>query len=192
MNIANRITMFRIILAFVFIFLIFSSGLWAKAGALIVFIVAAISDFLDGYIAHKRNLVTDFGKIMDPIADKVLVLSAFTCFVQMQLIESWMFVVIILRELLITSLRLFALSKGHVVAASKAGKHKTVSQLAVIIFILIFIVAKEAMLEYATWNPAWEKFFLNSIFVMMLVTVGFTLFSGFSYLWENRKMISRN
>jgi len=62
----------------------------------------------------------------------------------------------------------------------------------VIIFILIFIVAKEAMLEYATWNPAWEKFFLNSIFVMMLVTVGFTLFSGFSYLWENRKMISRN
>jgi len=102
-----------------------------------------------------------------------------------------MFVVIISREMLITSLRVLALKKGKVLAASKAGKHKTVSQMVAIVFILIFIVTKEIMLTFFTWNPLWEKFFLNGIFILMLITVGFTLYSGFSYLWENRKVITR-
>jgi CDP-diacylglycerol--glycerol-3-phosphate 3-phosphatidyltransferase len=183
--------MLRILLTFVFMFLLFVHGLWAKVSALVVFILAAISDFLDGMIAQKKNMVTDFGKLMDPIADKILVLAAFATFVQMQLIEAWMFVIIIAREILITSLRLFALNKGKVLSAARAGKHKTVSQMLVIFVILLFIVAKEVMLAYFTWNPDWERAFRMVIYCLMLVTVGFTLYSGVSYLWENRKIITR-
>ncbi|MEW6101066.1 MAG: CDP-diacylglycerol--glycerol-3-phosphate 3-phosphatidyltransferase [Candidatus Omnitrophota bacterium] len=191
MNIANRITMLRIIFAFVFMFFLFQAKLWAKALSLLIFCFAALSDFLDGLIAHKKNMVTDFGKLMDPIADKILVLSAFIAFVQMQLIEAWMFVIIVSREILITSLRLFALNKGKVLSASRSGKHKTLSQMLVIFSILVFIVLKEVMITYFTWNPDWERFFRQAIFVLMLLTVSLTLYSGLSYLWENRKIITR-
>lgn len=194
MNIANRLTMLRIVLTFVFMFFLlypFSHGLWAKSLALLVFIFAALSDFFDGWLAHKKNMVTDFGKLMDPIADKILVLAAFAAFVQMQLIEAWMVVIIIARELLITSLRLFALNKGKVLSATKAGKHKTVSQMAVILLILGFVVFKEVMLTFYTWNPAWEKLFRQGIYILMLVTVALTLYSGLSYLWDNRKIIAK-
>lgn len=191
MNTANKLTILRIIFTFIFMFFLFCHGLWAKITALTIFIFAALSDFFDGRIAHKNNMVTDFGRLMDPIADKILVLAAFAAFVQMQLIEAWMFVIIVSREILITSLRLFALNKGKVLSASRAGKHKTLSQMLVIFCILGFIVAKEAMLIYFTWNPAWEKIFRRAIFVLMFFTVGLTLYSGLSYLWENRKIISR-
>ena len=191
MNSANRLTMLRIILTFVFMFFLFIPALWAKATALLIFIFAALSDFFDGRIAQKRNMVTDFGKLMDPIADKILVLAAFAAFVQIQLIDAWMFVIIVAREILITSLRLFALNKGKVLSAAKAGKHKTLSQMVVIFYILGFIVLKEAILAFSTWNPAWESFFRNSIYMMMLLTVGLTLYSGLSYLWENRKVITK-
>ena len=191
MNIANRLTMLRIILTFVFMFFLFIPALWAKATALLIFIFAALSDFFDGKIAQKRNMVTDFGKLMDPIADKILVLAAFAAFVQIQLIDAWMFVIVVAREILITSLRLFALNKGKVLSAAKAGKHKTLSQMVVIFYILGFIVLKEAILTFSTWNPSWESFFRNSIYMMMLLTVGLTLYSGLSYLWENRKVITK-
>ena len=190
MNIANRITMARIVLTFVFMFFLFCHGLWAKAISLVVFMLAALSDFLDGFIANKRNMVTDFGRVMDPIADKILVLAAFSAFVQLQIIEAWMFMIIVSREILITSLRLFALNKGKVLSAARAGKHKTVSQMLVIFTILGFIVLKESMLTYSTWNPLWEKVFRQGIYVLMLITVGLTLYSGISYLWENRKIIA--
>ena len=191
MNIANRITLLRIALTFVFMFFLFGQGLWAKVISLIIFTLAALSDFYDGWLAHKKNIVTDFGKFMDPIADKILVLAAFAAFVQMQLIEAWMFVIIISRELLITSLRLFALNKGKVLAATKAGKHKTLSQMSVIFVILGFIVLKEVMLRFFTWNPYWERLFRVGIYVFMLLAVGLILYSGISYLWENRKIIAK-
>jgi len=191
MNIANRITMLRIALTFVFMFFLFCNGLWAKVASLVIFILAALSDFLDGFIAHRRNMITDFGRLMDPIADKILVLAAFAAFVQMQLIDAWMFLIIVSREILITSLRLFALNKGKVLSAAKAGKHKTVSQMGLIFLILGFIVFKEVMLTYFTWNPAWEKMFRQGIYLLMLVTVALTLYSGLSYLWDNRKIIAK-
>lgn len=191
MNIPNRITMLRILATFLFMFFLFCQGLWAKVISLVIFILAAISDFYDGWLAEKKNMVTDFGKFMDPIADKILVLAAFAAFVQMQLIDAWMFVIIISREILITSLRLFALNKGKVLAASKAGKHKTLSQMAVIFSILGFIVLKEMMLEFYTWNPSWERFFRSGIYLLMILTVGLTLYSGISYLWQNRKIITK-
>jgi CDP-diacylglycerol--glycerol-3-phosphate 3-phosphatidyltransferase len=191
MNIANRLTLSRIFLTFVFMFFLFCNGLLWKVASLIVFILAALSDLFDGMIAHRRNMVTDFGRLMDPIADKILVLAAFAAFVQMQLIDAWMFVIIVSREILITSLRLFALNKGKVLSAARAGKHKTVSQMVVIFAILGFIVLKEVMLKYSTWNPDWENAFRQGIYALMLLTVGLTLYSGLSYLWENRKIIAR-
>ena len=191
MNIANKLTVARIILTFVFMFFLFCQGLWAKVLSLAIFIFAALSDFLDGKIAQKRNMVTDFGRLMDPIADKILALAAFAAFVQMQLIDAWMFVIIVSREILITSLRLFALNKGKVLSAGKAGKHKTALQMLVIFSILGFIVLKEVMLTFFTWNPAWEKFFRSAIFILMLITVVLTLHSGLYYLWENRKVIAK-
>jgi len=191
MNLANRLTMSRILLTFVFMFFLFCQGLWPKVASLVVFILAALSDLFDGMIAQRRNMVTDFGRLMDPIADKILVLAAFAAFVQLQLIEAWMFVIIIAREIMITSLRLFALNKGKVLSAARAGKHKTVVQMGVIFTILGFILLKEIVLKYSTWNPAWEKMFRQGIFFLMLLTVGLTLYSGLSYLWENRKIITR-
>jgi CDP-diacylglycerol--glycerol-3-phosphate 3-phosphatidyltransferase len=191
MNLANRITMSRILLTFVFMFFLFCHGLIFKILSLVVFILAALSDWFDGMIAQRRNMVTDFGRLMDPIADKILVLAAFAAFVQLQLIDAWMFVIIVSREILITSLRLFALNKGKVLSAARAGKHKTVLQMGVIFLILGFILFKEIVLRYYTWNPGWENVFRQGIFVLMLVTVGSTLYSGLSYLWENRKVITR-
>ena len=196
MNIANRLTMLRIILTFVFMFFLSFPfrgiwSLWAKILSFVIFILAAASDFFDGMIAHKKNMVTDFGRLMDPIADKILVLAAFAAFVQLQLIDAWMFVIIVSREILITSLRMFALNKGKVLSASPAGKHKTASQMVVIFYILGFIVAKEVAKNVSTWNPNWEEFFRRSIYLFMLITVALTLYSGLSYLWQNRKVITR-
>ena len=182
--------MLRILLTFIFMFFLRLPGLWAKVTSLIIFIAAALSDYLDGRIAQKRNLITDFGKLMDPIADKILVLAAFIAFVQMQLIKDWMVLIIISREILITSLRLFALNKGKVLSAGIMGKHKTLSQMVVILSILIFIVFKEVMLSFLTWNPAWERLFHQGIDIFMWFIVGLTLYSGFSYLWDNRKIIA--
>ncbi|MDD5246515.1 MAG: CDP-diacylglycerol--glycerol-3-phosphate 3-phosphatidyltransferase [Candidatus Omnitrophica bacterium] len=193
MNIANKITMFRIFLTAVFIlFLIWWEKIWwTKLISLLIFSLAALSDFLDGLIAKRRNMITDFGKLMDPIADKILVLAAFAAFLQLQIINVWMFMVIISREILITSLRLFALNKGKVLSASKAGKHKTASQMVVIFFILVFVVFQEVMKRFFVWNPNWDNFFKWSIYLLMLFTVGVTLYSGLSYLWENRKIIAK-
>ncbi len=191
MNLANRLTISRILLTFIFMFFLFCNGLWPKAISLIVFILAALSDYFDGMIAQRMNMVTDFGRLMDPIADKILVLAAFAAFVQLQLIDAWMFVIIVSREILITSMRLFALNKGKVHSAARAGKHITILQMMVIFTILSFILFKEIVLKYYTWNPSWEKIFRYGVFFLMLITVGLTLCSGLSYLWQNRKIITR-
>jgi len=201
MNIANRITVLRIILTFVFIFLltwsptweklVFLEGFWLKLSAFLVFLMAALTDFFDGRIAKKKGIVSDFGKFMDPVADKILVLAAFATFVHMRLIAVWMFVIIIARDLVITSLRLFALNKGKVLSASRSGKHKTAFQIFSVFWILGFILLKEAMLRFFTWDPAWEKFFHRGIYVLMCIVVGLTLYSGISYIWENRKVITK-
>lgn len=172
-------------------FFLFCHGLWPKVLSLVVFSLAALSDLFDGMIAQRRNMITDFGRLMDPIADKILVLAAFAAFVQLQLIDAWMFVIIVSREILITSLRLFALNKGKVLSAARAGKHKTALQMFVIFTILGFILLREIVLKYSTWNPAWENVFRQGIFCLMLLIVGLTLYSGLSYLWENRKVITR-
>jgi CDP-diacylglycerol--glycerol-3-phosphate 3-phosphatidyltransferase len=168
-------------------FFVFSEGLSSKILALVTFIVAALTDLFDGRIAKSKNLITDFGKIMDPIADKILVLAAFLSFIQLQLIPAWCVIVIIAREVAVTSLRIFAFSKGVVIAASKGGKHKTVSQMAAIIIILVSLIFKD-MKTYFAWNPAFDKVIGNIIYLSMLSTAALTLISGISYMWYNRHL----
>ena len=190
MNLPNKITLGRIGLVFVFMAFLFIHGLPAKIVALVIFIIAVISDYLDGYIAKKNNIVTDFGKIMDPVADKVLTLSAFLAFVEMKLVPAWMVVIIIFREMLITSIRIIALRNKEVLSAGMGGKHKTVSQMVSIIVILIFIVIKEAGVRtFGFWNADFEYWYRQLIFFLMIITVALTIISGVSYLIGNKKYL---
>jgi len=187
MNLPNKLTILRIILAGVFMFFLFSKGLAFKCLALATFLTASFTDFLDGYIAKKNNIVTDFGKLMDPIADKILVLSAFLAFVEMELIPAWMALIIVFREVTITGLRIAALTHGKVLAAEDGGKHKMVSQVVSIFAILLFLIFREAGIKvFGFWNGSTERIYKDAIFFLMLITTFLTLASGMSYLIKNR------
>lgn len=188
MNIANKLTVSRIFLTFLFMFFLFSRGIAFKVSALAVFIAASITDFLDGYIAKKRGEISDFGKFMDPIADKVLVIAAFLAFVEMKLVPAWIVVIIIFREFVITGLRLIALIKGEVIEAEMAGKHKTVSQMFSIYAVLIFIIFRESGTSvFGFWHEGLEHLWKNIIFSLMLITAFLTLVSGVSFLLKNKR-----
>ncbi len=136
MNLPNKLTLIRIVLVPVCMALTLLGYMYA---ALAVFIVAAITDFFDGYIARKYNLVTSFGKIMDPLADKILVFGALLCFIEMGFIPAWTVAIILAREFFVTGMRVVAVDKGKVIAASWWGKVKTNVQIfAVIIGFLTF------------------------------------------------------
>ncbi|NQT45910.1 MAG: CDP-diacylglycerol--glycerol-3-phosphate 3-phosphatidyltransferase [Candidatus Omnitrophica bacterium] len=190
MNLANKLTVSRIVLTFIFMFFLFMEGVTFKFLALGIFIAACITDLYDGRIARKRNMVTSFGKLMDPIADKVLTLGAFLAFVELGLVPAWMVVLIILRELIITCVRFHVLTKGEVLVARKSGKHKTVSQMVSIFAILIFMIIREiGVVWMGFWTDAIDHWSRWSIFFLMLVTVIFTLISGISFLVRNRKVL---
>jgi len=190
MNLPNKITLARIGLVFVFMVFLFLGGLPAKLIALAIFILAVATDYLDGYIAKKYNIVSDFGKIMDPVADKVLTLAAFLAFVEMKLVPAWMVVIIIFREMLITSIRIVALRNKEVLSAGMGGKQKTASQMVSIIVILIFIIIKEAGVRtFGFWNPDFEYWYRQLIFLLMIITVALTIISGVSYLVGNKKYL---
>lgn len=189
MNLANRLTMSRLVLTFVLMGFLFAQGLTAKIIAFALFLAACLTDFLDGWVARRRGETTDFGKIMDPVADKILLLGVFVAFVEMQLIPAWMVVVIAVREFLITGIRLFAVRRGAVLAAESAGKHKTVSQMAAIFFLLIFLIFRESASRRMVWSGRVEDDFRAAILFLMGVTVVLTLYSGYRFLWQNRKLI---
>jgi len=189
MNLPNKLTIARIFLAFAFIFFLFIHGLGAKIAAFAIFLLASLTDLLDGYLAKKNNQITDFGRLMDPIADKILILSAFLAFVELGLVPAWMVVIILFREVAVTGLRALALSKGRVVPADSGGKHKTVSQVVAILAILLLIIFKAAgPAASAFWSAKTEAIYKDSIYVLMLITVALTLISGISYLVKNREV----
>ncbi|MDD4956769.1 MAG: CDP-diacylglycerol--glycerol-3-phosphate 3-phosphatidyltransferase [Candidatus Omnitrophica bacterium] len=186
MNIANKVTVSRIFLVFIFMGLLYVKGVYAKSAALLVFLVAALTDYFDGYLAKKYNCISDFGKIMDPIADKMLTLGAFIAFVEMKIVPAWMVALIILRELVITSIRIKALTKKEVLPAGKGGKHKTVFQMFSILIILIFIVYKESKWTGGTWTADFEYWYKQMIFGVMIITTTLTVATGLSYILGNK------
>ncbi len=172
MNLPNKITIFRVIMIPVFLILM----LWPEIPygnyiALVVFVIACFSDFVDGYLARKYNLVTNFGKFMDPLADKLLVCSALICFVEFRTVPAWVVIVIIAREFIISGFRLVASDNGLVIAASYWGKFKTAVQM---IMCILFIFDSNLPL----FNV------LEQIFLWL--AFGLTVISLLDYLYKNR------
>lgn len=186
MNLPNKLTLSRILLAFLLMLLVFCRGVPAKIGALAIFLVASLTDFYDGHLARTHGMMSDFGRLMDPIADKILVISAFLAFVELRIIPAWMVVLIIARELLITGLRLLAAAKGIVLTAAQGGKHKTVSQMLSIIVILAFLLIREIRIGAGAWEPGVALLWQRVIWYGMLVTITITVGSGLWYLWWHR------
>jgi len=188
LNLPNMLTILRIIFTVIFI------GLFSQyrfGWALFVFTLASFTDYFDGYLARKYNLITSFGKIMDPIADKFLILSAFFLFMRFNLIATWMFIAIFAREVIVTGLRLVAMKNGIALAAEGTGKLKTVLQIGAVYFIMIVLIVP------VEWNVSFKTLMDNMTnrghkvtFVMILVVI-ITVWSGISFIWNNRKEIFR-
>lgn len=192
MNLPNKLTTMRVILAFIFLYLLWARFPGSMFAAWVVFIAAVASDIYDGRLARKFGAVTDYGKLMDPVADKMIICAAFISFVQLKEthVPVWMVVIIISREFIITSLRLLALSNGKVLAAGLWGKHKTVSQVTAIFIILTFLAIKDIALCFGAGDklrPFYDQaHFAAFVFWVMMVTVVLTVGSGLFYLYENR------
>ena len=172
MNLPNKLTIVRILMIPIFMFLLLVNDQAYQTWAAIVFIIAALTDTADGYIARKYNLVTNFGKFMDPLADKLLVTSAFLCFVEMGILPAWFVMVILTREFAITGIRTLAANEGIVIAASKWGKLKTISQMTAIVVVL--------------FNNLSLGFPLDQI--LLYIALGLTILSGGDYIMKNTKL----
>lgn len=152
MNLPNKLTIFRVLLIpFFVVFLLVDITPYDNWIALAIFIVASLTDLLDGKIARKYNLVTNFGKFMDPLADKLLVCSALICLVEMKRIAAWMVIVIIAREFIISGFRLVASDNGVVIAASYWGKFKTTFQMVMICLMIADLEALSLVTLLVTW-----------------------------------------
>lgn len=175
MNLPNKLTLFRIFLIPVLIIVMMLNIPSKYLVACIIFIVASITDAMDGYIARSRNLVTDFGKFMDPLADKLLVIATLTCMIEASLVSAWMVIIIVSRELTVSILRAIAAADGKVIAASGGGKLKTITQMLSIIVILLGANFNNALL-------------LNIGFILILIATLLTLYSGWEYLYKNKDL----
>lgn len=175
MNLANKLTIVRIILVPIFMLFLLIDISYGEYIATGVFIIAALTDMLDGHIARSRNQITTFGKFMDPLADKLLVSSALIVLVEMNRLSSWIAVIIIAREFAITGLRTLAASEGVTIAASWWGKFKTISQIAAILILLL------NNFPFSMWNiPADD--------ILVALALIFTIISGADYLIKNKKV----
>ncbi len=188
MNLPNKLTVSRFILTIAFLAVLFSRVRFHETITLALFIAGGVTDMLDGQIARRRKLITNFGILMDPLADKIMVCSAFIAFVGLHWISAWMVVVVVARELAITGLRLLAASKNIVLAAEGYGKHKTISQIVAIISILVRAAYPEwgpvgSIFGFAVFGQPWVLWFTEAA---IWVAVGLTILSGWLYLWKNR------
>ncbi len=190
MNLPNILTMSRFGFAIIFVFLLLQNSLEATILAAVVFTVAAVTDLLDGYFAKKHGLDTDFGKIMDPIADKFLILAAFFVFVYIGLVQGWMVLLIFIREVAVTVSRMMRLRRGQVIAAEKAGKIKTVFQIFCVGVALLFLMLEKSSFAQ-NWSASVENGWVVVINLLMFVTVLLTVNSGVSYFLNLRKATSK-
>lgn len=188
MNIPNRITVSRVCLIPIFVIIMVIDFHWGNltmlgatmpvehlVGALI-FIIASLTDWIDGYYARKYNLVTNLGKFLDPLADKLLVSSAFILLVGLEYAPAWVIIIIISREFAVTGLRLICAEHGEVVAANQLGKIKTWTQILAIAFLLLHNII------FAMWGIPFDQ-------IMLYVALIFTIWSGLDYFWLNRKIL---
>jgi CDP-diacylglycerol--glycerol-3-phosphate 3-phosphatidyltransferase len=174
MNWANRITLGRLALIVLFVIALNSSWQYASTAALVIFLIAGLTDFIDGEIARRYGVITNFGKLMDPLVDKIMVAAATT---------------VVARDFLITGLRLMATAKGRILPAESLGKQKTSWQIITIIFFLalLSIVELRYANETSTW---WVRAWSEAGPVLVWVTVALTIYSGLGFTWRNRELIA--
>ena len=188
MNLPNKITVSRVVMIPIFVVLMVVNFGWGNVTLLgttmpiehlvgaIVFIIASITDFFDGYLARKYNLVTNMGKFLDPLADKLLVTAAFIILVQWGVAPAWVIIVIVAREFAVTGLRSIGAEQNVIIAASNLGKLKTWSQMVALAFLLLHNIIFEM------WNFPFDQ-------IMLYVAFFFTLLSGLDYFWKNRRLL---
>lgn len=176
MNLPNKLTILRVIMIpFFVVFLLMDRGLATEVAALVLFAVASFTDYLDGHIARKYNLVTNFGKFMDPLADKLLVTSALICLVALNRIPAWAVIIIVAREFIISGFRLVASDNGIVIAASYWGKFKTVSHM---ILIMLLILYPQGTIFY--WVEQ----------IILWIAIALTIISLVDYIVKNKQVLA--
>ena len=206
MSLPNKLSLFRILVIPVLLVALLWGGAepedpwvaaWLRVLALVIVIVAAVTDWLDGHIARRRGLSSTLGKLLDPLADKLLVTAAFVAFIDLRLFPSWLIVIILCREFLVTGLRTLAAAEGVVLAADRWGKHKTGWQLATIITAITFVAAREFLRATGHWapgSPLLEEWRAQVVFDAVLhallgVAVVLTVVSGWLYVSRNRGLL---
>jgi CDP-diacylglycerol--glycerol-3-phosphate 3-phosphatidyltransferase len=202
MNAPNILTLSRLVLAGIMMALLSMTFPYAKSLALVVFAAAGITDFLDGYLARKYDLSTPFGRLMDPLTDKVMVCAAFVSFVEINinvggkllpLVPAWIVVIIISREFLVTGLRLLAANRGNIISAGKWGKHKTVWQIIAIIVLLLGLAIRHDLLQGADKKllADYDFVFGYIAYAVALAVAAITVASGGMYFYQHRDLITR-
>jgi CDP-diacylglycerol--glycerol-3-phosphate 3-phosphatidyltransferase len=187
-NLPNKLTLSRVALVPVFVTLMSFQHAACYIGAYLVFIAATLTDYYDGKIARERNLVTNFGKLFDPVADKILITAAFLMLMKIDVlyVPAWTIVIIIGREFLVTGARSLAASDGVVIAANVFGKLKTILQMTYVFVFLFLVIAERAVVE---WFPLWSDAFLrllrHSSFWAIIVVALFTAYSGVQFAYLN-------
>ncbi len=203
LNFANRLTLTRLILVIPFLIFTIEDNVYTRIAALIIFIVASITDLSDGKIARTHKMVTNLGTFLDPLADKLLISAAFIAFVQIReiYVPAWMVVLVIGREFLITGLRTLAVSQGRVLAAQPAGKFKTTSQITAIITILVILIVnsaledwfhipKESLADATGWIEVLGFILKWGAYWLTFITTLLTIVSGYLYLRDHIDLVS--
>lgn len=190
MTLPNQLTLLRIILTPVFLFCLFSGNYVFHQLSLAVFIIAAVTDWYDGWVARKWGYVTQWGKFLDPLADKILTSAAFIAFVYLDIMQSWMMLIIVIRDISITLLRSFAEFKNKPVVTAKSAKVKTFIQMVAVYYILVLTVLKDVKWIASSYGDILQ--ILTSqmiIYPLMLLVTLLTLITGIMYLVHNRKIL---
>ena len=180
-NLPNKLTILRLLLVPFFTAFMLSDFKLSPFFALFVFAAASVTDYFDGKIARSRGLITDFGKFLDPIADKILVLSAFVCMVPLKLCSPVVVIIVLTREFLVSSLRLIAASHSVVIAAGKSGKVKTAGQMFSIVAVLVLVG-----IQRVSGADIPVELISN---ILMWLTSAIAVYSGIEYAWQNRKLL---
>jgi CDP-diacylglycerol--glycerol-3-phosphate 3-phosphatidyltransferase len=207
MNLPNKLTLSRLAMTAAFVVCMAVGREWeelnapgrlagwsfAYSAALFLFIAAGVTDYFDGHLARKLGVVTNFGKMMDPLADKVMISGAFICLVPLKAIPAWVVIVIISREFLITGLRLLAAGKGIILQAERLGKHKTAWQIVTAGYFLLLLTLMEweragwiSLDASEWWWPAWRY----GGWTLASIALALTLYSGLGYAWKHRDLIA--
>jgi CDP-diacylglycerol---glycerol-3-phosphate 3-phosphatidyltransferase len=188
MNWANRLTLSRLLLTVLFVAALSSSWAYARTSALIIFLIAGLTDFIDGEVARRYGSITNFGKLMDPLVDKIMMAAAFISLVPLKAVPAWAATTVVARDFLITGLRLMASAKGRVLPAERLGKQKTSWQVITVIFFLGLLSIAELRYanERSTW---WFRAWHDAGPVLVWITVGLTIYSGLGYGWRHRELI---